>query len=56
MKLELNLKAIFLLMCCFDKEKIVVLFNGFKKKTPKTPKKEIEKAIKLKEEYFMKKG
>lgn len=30
---------------------LVVLANGFQKKTQKTPKKEIEKAIKIKEEY-----
>ncbi len=36
----------------FDKGNIVMLFNGFQKKTQKTPKKEIEKAIKLKEEYY----
>ena len=32
-------------------EKIVVLANGFQKKSQKTPKKEIEKALKIKEEY-----
>jgi len=31
---------------------MVVLFNGFQKKTQKTPKSEIEKALKIKEEYF----
>jgi phage-related protein len=36
----------------FDAGKIVVLFNGFQKKTQKTPSNEIEKAIKLKEEYY----
>jgi putative addiction module killer protein len=36
----------------FDEGKIVVLFNGFQKKTQKTPPNEIEKAIKLKEEYY----
>ena len=41
--------------CCFDKGKLVVLFNGFQKKTQKTPKKEIEKAMKLKEEYYKQK-
>ena len=35
-----------------DGNKIVVLFNGFKKKTQKTPQNEIEKAIKLKNEYY----
>ena len=30
----------------------VVLLNGFKKKTNRTPKREIEKAVKLKTDYF----
>ena len=38
--------------CCFDKGKLIIVFNGFQKKSQKTPKKEIEKAIKLKNEYF----
>jgi phage-related protein len=29
-----------------------MLFNGFQKKSQKTPKSEIEKAIKLKNEYY----
>lgn len=37
---------------CFDKGKIVILFNGFQKKTQKTPIKEINKAFKIKEEYY----
>jgi phage-related protein len=32
------------------------LFNGFQKKTQKTPKSEIEKAEKLKAEYFSQKN
>jgi len=43
---------IYRVFCCFDKGKLVVLFNAFQKKTQKTPKKEIDLAIKLKEEYF----
>ena len=35
----------------FDKGNIVVLGNAFKKKTQKTPKQEIEKALKIMEEY-----
>ena len=35
----------------FDDGKIVVLFNGFQKKTQKTPTKEIDKALKIKEAY-----
>ena len=36
----------------FDEGRIVVLFNGFQKKTQKTPQSEIEKAIKIKEAYY----
>lgn len=36
----------------FDNEQIVVLFNGFQKKTQKTPQSEIEKALKIKEAYY----
>jgi phage-related protein len=36
----------------FDEDKIVVLFNGFQKKSHKTPLGEIEKAIKIKNEYY----
>lgn len=46
---QLNIYRIF---CCFDQGKIVVLFNGFQKKTQKTPKNEIEKAMRIKQEYF----
>ncbi|MCI7315426.1 MAG: type II toxin-antitoxin system RelE/ParE family toxin [Bacteroidales bacterium] len=34
----------------FDDDRIVMLFNGFQKKTQKTP--QSEKAIKLKNEYY----
>ncbi len=43
---------IYRVFCCFDQGQLVVLFNGFQKKTQKTPKKEIEKAMRLKQEYF----
>jgi len=46
---ESNIYRVF---CCFDKGNLVVLFNGFQKKSQKTPKKEIELALKLKEDYF----
>lgn len=36
----------------FDDGQIVVLFNGFQKKTPNT---EIEKALKIKEQYYAEK-
>jgi len=37
---------------CFDKGHIVILFNGFQKKTQKIPENEIKKAIKLMNEYY----
>ena len=40
----------------FDEGNIVILFNGFQKKTQKTPKNEIEKALRLKKEYYEAKG
>ena len=43
---------IFRIFCCFDEDKIIVLFNGFQKKTNKIPKNEIEKAQRIKNEYF----
>jgi phage-related protein len=46
---ESNIYRIF---CCFDKGNLVILFNGFQKKSQKTPKKEVELALKLKNEYF----
>jgi phage-related protein len=36
----------------FDDNNIVVLFNGFQKKTQKTPQKEINKALIIKKEYY----
>lgn len=38
--------------CCFDDGNLVVLFNGFQKKSQKTPRKEIEKALSIKADYF----
>ncbi|MCM1532316.1 MAG: type II toxin-antitoxin system RelE/ParE family toxin [Ruminococcus flavefaciens] len=36
----------------FDRGNVVVLFNGFSKKSQKTPKKEIRKALRIKEAYY----
>lgn len=47
---------IYRIFCCFDENKIIVLFNGFQKKSQKTPLKEIKKALKIKEEYFREKS
>lgn len=46
---------IFRVFCFFDSGKLVVLLSGFQKKTQKTPKREIEKAISLMNEYFTEK-
>jgi phage-related protein len=40
----------------FDQGNLVVLGNAFQKKTQKTPKQEIEKALKIMEEYNNEKG
>ncbi len=42
---------IFRIFCFFDEGKLVVLANGFQKKTQKTPQQEITKALKIMEEY-----
>ena len=42
--------------CFFDGDKLVVLINGFQKKTQKTPKNEIEKALKIMAEYYEQKS
>lgn len=44
-------KKEFRLFFIYDGNTVVVLFNCFTKKSQKTPKREIDKAIKLKEEY-----
>jgi phage-related protein len=41
--------------CFFDNGKLVILLNGFQKKTQKTPKGEIERALKLKVKYYIEK-
>ena len=47
---------IFRIFCFFDKGKLVVLANGFQKKTQKTPKNELEKALRLMNEYYQEKN
>ena len=42
---------IFRIFCFFDEGKLVVLANGFHKKTQKTPRQEINKALKIKQDY-----
>jgi phage-related protein len=43
---------IFRIFCFFDKGKIVILLNAFRKKSQKTPREEIKKAINLKKLYY----
>ena len=43
---------IFRIFCFFDEGQLVVLTNGFQKKTQKTPNQEIKKALKIMEEYY----
>ncbi len=52
-KLGSNIWRVF---CFFDKGKLVILLNGFQKKTQKTPKKEIDKALNLMESYYTEKN
>lgn len=42
--------------CFFDQGKLVILLNGFAKKSQKTPKKEIDKAISLMGAYYTEKN
>lgn len=57
LKFELKLVQIFMVPIIiginfFDKGNLVILVNGFQKKTQKTPKAEIKLAEKLKKEYL----
>jgi phage-related protein len=51
MRIEVG-SDIYGIFCCFDDGNLVVLFNAFQKKTQKTPKQELDKAVRLKKEYF----
>jgi len=42
---------IYRIFCFFDKGQLVILVNGFQKKTDKTPRQEIERAERLKKQY-----
>ena len=48
-KLGSNIWRVF---CFFDQGKLVILLNGFTKKSQKTPKKEIDKAVDLMNSYY----
>ena len=55
---EIRVKAgrnIFRVFCFFDQGNLVIAINGFQKKDQKTPRKEIETALKIMKEYFYEK-
>jgi len=41
------------IFCFFDGDRLVILLNGFQKKTQKTPSKEIKRAERLMKQYYM---
>jgi len=43
---------IFRVFCCFDEGNLVILFNGFEKKSQKTPGRELKRAIRIHKEYL----
>ena len=43
---------IYRIFCCMDEGNLVILFNGFQKKTQKTPPGEIKRAKRIMDEYF----
>jgi phage-related protein len=47
---------IFRVFAFFDKGNLVILANGFQKKSNKTPRQEIERALRIKQEYEAEKG
>lgn len=56
---EIRIKVgsdIFRIFCFFDEGNLIILLNGFQKKTDKTPKNEIEKAERLKQKYYEEKS
>lgn len=44
--------SIFRVFFIFDNDNVVVLFNGFQKKSQRTPQNEIKKAQRIKKEYY----
>lgn len=46
---------IYRIFCYFDEGQVIILFNGFQKKSQKTPCGEIERALRIKEAYFSEK-
>jgi len=44
-------RTIYRVFCFFDEGRLIILMNGFQKKTGKTPRKEIELAERIKKQY-----
>lgn len=40
------------IFCFFDEGKLVVLINAFFKKSQKTPRRELDRAVRLRKQYF----
>lgn len=47
---------IYRIFCFFDDKNLVIIGHGFQKKSQKTPGKELERAEKIKNEYYEEKG
>ena len=47
---------IYRVFCCFDEGNLVILFNGFQKKTQKTPVEQLDKAEVLMKKYYEQKS
>jgi len=50
-RIEYN-SNIYRIFSFFDNNKLVIAINGFQKKSQKTPKAEIKKALRIKNQYF----
>ena len=45
-------KGVYRIFCFFDDGDLIILTSGFQKKTKKTPKKELKRALRIKREYY----
>ena len=45
-------RNIFRIFCFFERERLVIVLNGFQKKSQKTSRVEIERALRIKEDYY----
>jgi phage-related protein len=43
---------VYRIFCFFDHGNLIIMLNGFQKKSEKTPKNEIERANRLKKQYY----